>query len=187
MNKKKRKSITTKGGDKGNTSLFDGTRISKAALRPEVYGTLDEVSAFIGLARSKTDNPAHREALIKIQNLIYLVNAELACPEESKADLNKRFEGPHQKWVEEKAAELEQDLELPPKFILYGETEQSAWLDVARAVVRRGERAFTALAKAESVDNPHIQSFLNRLSDLLYLLARSAEREAGVAFRHPEV
>jgi cob(I)alamin adenosyltransferase len=186
VEKKKKMSISTKTGDKGSTSLFDGTRVSKASLRPETYGTLDEASAFIGLARAKTGNTRIRESLLKIQNAIYLVNAELACPEESKSGLSHRFEEAHHEWVERTASEIERELDLPPKFVLYGETEVGAVLDIARAVVRRAERLLSALDKRSSIGNPHVKPFVNRLSDFLYLLARLDEKEAGVPPRHPD-
>jgi cob(I)alamin adenosyltransferase len=180
------KSISTKKGDKGKTSLFDGTRVSKASLRPETYGTLDEACAFIGLARSKTGVSEIEKILFKIQSLIYLVNAELACPPEYKDNLKKRFEADHLKWTEEKASEIEKRLNLPPKFVVYGETETGAILDVARAVTRRTERILTLLDEAEPLDNPQVKPFINRLSDFLYLLARWEDAEAGKPPRHPE-
>lgn len=181
-----KKSITTKKGDQGETSLFDGRRVSKASLRPEAYGTLDEASAFIGLARAQSKDGDLKEILKKIQSLIYLVNAELACPEESKDRLEKRFKKNDLKWVEETAASLEKRLELPPRFVLYGGTDTGAVLDIARAVVRRMERTLTALEASERLDNRMISPFVNRLSDLLYLLARWDEIQAGVPFSHPE-
>ncbi|MHC4944083.1 MAG: cob(I)yrinic acid a,c-diamide adenosyltransferase [Planctomycetota bacterium] len=180
------KSITTKKGDKGKTSLFDGSRVSKSSLRPETYGTLDEACAFIGLARAKSGIEELGEVLFKLQSLIYLVNAELACPPESKGSLHKRFEADHLEWTEEKAKEIEKRLNLPPKFVVYGETETGAILDVARAVVRRTERLLILLDEAETLENPHVKPFVNRLSDLLYLLARWEDHAAGKSPRHPE-
>ena len=78
-----KKSISTKKGDKGKTSLLDGMRVSKASLRPETYGTLDEASALIGLARAKIGDSEIVKILLEIQTQIYLVNAELACPPEA--------------------------------------------------------------------------------------------------------
>ena len=182
----KKKSISTKKGDRGETSLFDGTRVSKASLRPEVYGTLDEASAFLGLARAKSGDPEIQAILVELQTQIYLVNAELACPPEAKDRLNHRFEKEHFDALEARAREIEKTLDLPPRFVLYGETEAGAALDVARAVVRRAERALTLLHEAEPEDNPLVKPFVNRLSDMLYLLARREEKKAGRPWRHPE-
>lgn len=182
-----KKSISTKKGDKGKTSLFDGTRVSKASLRPETYGTLDEASALIGLARSRTGDSEIFKILLEIQTQIYLVNAELACPPEAKDRLNHRLEKKHLEALEEKASAIEKELDLPPKFVLYGETEAGAVLDVARAVVRRAERSLNALDEAEPLDNPQVKPYVNRLSDALYLLSRWEEKKAGRAWRHPEV
>ena len=122
-----------------------------------------------------------------MQSLIYLVNSELACPPEARDRLKRRFEPKDLAWIEERATGFEKRLDLPPRFVLYGETEAGAVLDIARAVVRRMERALTRLEAAEALGNPSITPFINRLSDLLYLLARWDERQSGVTPRHPEV
>jgi len=183
MDQKKAKSISTKKGDSGGTSLFDGARVSKASLRPQTYGTLDEASAFIGLARAKATNPVLKEALLKVQNMIYLVNAELACPAESKDKLPKRFTKKYMESFEEETKTVENSLVLPGKFIVYGETEVGAILDIARAVVRRAERTLKLLDEVESIGNTEVKPFINRLSDYLYLLARLNEKEAGLSPR----
>ncbi len=183
---KKKKSITTKKGDKGSTSLLGGKSVSKASTRPEAYGTLDEASAFIGLARAKIADEPIKKNLLRIQNMIFLVNAELACPPDSKARLKKCLDKSLLDEVEEMAARIEKELDLPAKFVIYGECETSALLDVARAVVRRAERALEALDEEEPLNNEFIKAFVNRLSDILYLLARFVETKAGSDFRHPE-
>jgi len=184
--KKTTRSISTKKGDKGKTSLLDGSRTSKGSMRPEAYGTLDEAQSFIGLARSKTRLPAVQEALLEVQSSIYVINSELACPPESR-HLLKRTIGPKDvDALTNRAREIEASLKLPPKFIIYGELETSALLDVARAVVRRAERAVSRLEGADEIENANIRAFINRLSDFLFLLARLEEREAGVVPRHPE-
>jgi cob(I)alamin adenosyltransferase len=179
-------SISTRKGDKGNTSLLDGTRVGKDSLRPAVYGTLDEANAFMGLARARARDANINEILLKLQNLIYKVNAQLACPAESKHLLKKSFTAQDLDWVNQASAALEAELKLPPKFVIYGETEASAILDVARAVIRRAERTLVALDCAEEIDNPHIKPFINRLSDLLYLLARKQDQLSGKPLRHPD-
>lgn len=180
------KSISTRKGDRGKTSLLDGTRVGKDSLRPAVYGTLDEANAFMGLARAQSSDTGVNDILLTLQNLIYKVNAELACPAESKHLLKKKLTAQDLDWANQAGAGLEKELALPPKFVIYGETETSATLDVARAVIRRAERALVALDCTEEIDNPLIKPFINRLSDLLYLLARKQDRLAGKPLRHPD-
>jgi len=183
---KKIKSISTRKGDRGQTALLDGTRVGKDSLRPAVYGTLDEANAFVGLARAQAEDAQIKDMLLQLQNLIYKVNAQLACPPESTHLLKKNFTAQDLEWVNRASAGLEGELNLPPRFVIYGETETGAVLDVARSVIRRAERALVALNSAEEIDNPHIKPFINRLSDLLFLLARKADRLSGKALRHPD-
>lgn len=186
MGAKKKKSISTKKGDKGETSLLDGSRTRKSADRPEVYGTMDEAQAFIGLARARSTVPRVTGLLLEIQNDIYMVNSELACPHESRHLLKRTVEEKDVDRLTRHVTSIEADLDLPPRFVLYGDTETSAVLDVARAVVRRAERALTRLEESETIENRNIKAYINRLSDLLFLLARLEEREAGVSPKHPE-
>jgi cob(I)alamin adenosyltransferase len=184
--KKTTKSISTKKGDKGKTSLLDGSRTSKGSMRPEAYGTLDEAQSFIGLARSKTALSTVQAVLLEVQNNIYVINSELACPPESRHLLKRTIGKKDVEALTDRAREIEESLKLPPKFIIYGELETAALLDVARAVVRRAERAVSRLEGADELENTDIRAYINRLSDLLFLLARLEEREAGVVPRHPE-
>jgi len=186
MSPEDKKSISTGKGDKGLTSLLDGTRTEKGSTRPETYGTLDEASAFIGLARSKSRLPLVRKTLLEVQNRIYLINSELACPPESKHLLKRPLTEQDVEWITAASREIEGLVDLPPKFVIYGEMESSAVLDVARAVVRRAERVLARLETTDEVGNSSIKAFINRLSDLLFVLARHEEREAGVDLRHPE-
>jgi len=186
LTKKKKKSITTRRGDKGRTSLLDGTRTGKDSARPEAYGTLDEAAAFIGLARAKTGLPRVKETLLSVQNLIFRANAELACPPESRRLVKRPLTARDVETLTDLVAEIEGTLDLPPRFVIYGETETAALLDVARAVARRCERALARLDAEEEIGNPAIKAFVNRLSDALFILARLEEREAGVSPRHPD-
>ena len=181
----KKHSITTKKGDTGKTGLLDNSRVEKFDLRPEAYGSLDEAAAFLGLVRAKTDLDDLKEIMWMVQNHIYLMNAELACPVESLPLLKSILSEEHLKNIENKAQEIEEKLNLPKKFVIYGQTEISAYLDIARAVVRRTERRVTELDKYEPLNNKNILAYLNRLSDTLYLLARYDEFFHNVPFAHP--
>ncbi len=177
-------SITTKKGDDGTTGLLDNSRVQKFDLRPETFGTLDEAAAFLGLARAKTSLDKTKEILLKIQNHIYLMNAELACPVEYLHLLKDKLIESHVKTLEELANPIEKELELPRKFVLYGQSETSAYLDIARAVVRRAERRLVELNHAEELDNRSIITYVNRLSDTLFLLARYEEFANGIPYAH---
>ena len=180
-------SIITKKGDEGKTGLLDNSRVHKYDLRPEAYGTLDEAAAFIGLVRAETDLENIKELLWSIQNHIYVINSELACPPESLHLLKVVLGKEHLNVIEEKSNEIEKQLNLPRKFVLYGQTKISANLDIARAVVRRAERRVIELDTVEPLDNKTIIAYLNRLSDTLYLLARYDEFIHNVPYAHPSI
>ncbi|MBN1483034.1 cob(I)yrinic acid a,c-diamide adenosyltransferase [candidate division KSB1 bacterium] len=179
-------SITTKKGDDGTTGLLDNSRVQKYDLRPETYGTLDEAAAFLGLARAKSTLARTKEILLVIQNHLYLINAELACPVDSLHVLKYKISTAHLQQLETFSASTEKELALPRKFVLYGQSESSAYLDIARAVVRRAERRFVELNQIEKLDHATISAYLNRLSDTLFLLARYEEYRNGIPFVHPD-
>jgi cob(I)alamin adenosyltransferase len=177
-------SITTKKGDDGTTGLLDNSRVQKFDLRPETFGTLDEAAAFLGLARATTTLDKTKEILLKIQNHIYLMNAELACPIDYLHLLKDKLEQSHVQVLEDLSKPIEEELELPRKFVLYGQSQTSAYLDIARAVVRRAERRLVELNQAEALDNKSIIAYVNRLSDTLFLLARYEEYKNGIPYLH---
>jgi len=179
--------ITTKRGDDGSTGLLDGRRVAKYDPRPEAYGTLDEAHAFLGLARARCQTPQIAAILLMMQHHLYLINAELACPPDQLQRLPHTLGVAELANLEEPLAEIEAKLQLPPRFVLYGQMESSALMDVARAVVRRGERRVVELHAAEPLANSHLLPYLNRLSDALFLLARYEEKLHGVAFVHPTI
>jgi cob(I)alamin adenosyltransferase len=179
-------SITTRQGDGGRTGLLGDDRVAKSDRRPEAYGTLDEANALIGLVRSKINIVSLQENLLCIQNHIYLINSELACPQDKMHLLSKLLLAEHLDWLEQIAKSVETELTLPRKFIVYGESEVSAYMDLARAVVRRAERHVVWLDQSEPLQNHHLLPYLNRLSDYLFLAARWYEKQNNIAFRHPE-
>ncbi len=181
----KKYSITTKKGDNGSTGLLDNSRVQKFDLRPETYGTLDEAAAFLGLARAKTSLDETKDILWKIQNHIYLMNAELACPVDYLHLLKDKLAESHLQELEEFSETIENKLELPRKFVLYGQSETAAYLDIARTVVRRAERRLVELNQKEQLENKTIMAYINRLSDVLFLLARYEEFKNGIPYAHP--
>ncbi|MBN1561340.1 cob(I)yrinic acid a,c-diamide adenosyltransferase [candidate division KSB1 bacterium] len=180
----KKHSITTKRGDDGTTGLL-GPRAAKFDTRLETLGALDEAAAFIGLARAKSSVQMTRTLLLTIQHHLYLLNAELACPVENMHLLKMKLTKEHLGRLEEPARTIEDELNLPDKFVLYGQSETSACLDIARAVVRRAERRIVELNQAEKFSNLTILPYINRLSDMLFLLARYEEFKNGIKYAHP--
>jgi cob(I)alamin adenosyltransferase len=173
--------IYTKTGDKGETGLFGGGRVSKDHPRVEAYGDVDELNAALGMARSVELMPRIDEVLVPVQRDLFSIGALLATPNRDK--VQQQLE--KARIDDDRIAQLERaiddgDAELEPltSFILPGGTPKSAALHVARTVCRRAERRVIALR--HDVDVPAIViRYLNRLSDLLFVLARVANRRAG--------
>jgi cob(I)alamin adenosyltransferase len=164
-------SIYTRSGDAGQTSLGDGTRVEKHHLRISAYGTVDELNAVLGVLL--TTNPGESELLVSIQNDLFDVGADLCIPQP-----DDERPGARNRVTADQSARLEQAIDrlntMPPlkSFILPGGTVAAAWAHLARTVCRRAEREVTALAAKEKV-NPQVVIYLNRLSDLLFVLARA--------------
>jgi cob(I)alamin adenosyltransferase len=168
--------IYTRGGDKGQTSLGTGKRLSKHDLRVEAYGSVDEANAAVGLARLHTKGKVDA-MLARIQNDLFDLGADLATPEA------RNPKHPPLRVVADQTARLEREIdvmnaELAPltSFVLRGGTPASAWLHFACTVVRRAERRMTALAARETV-NPEAIRYINRLSDHLFVAARWLNRK----------
>jgi cob(I)alamin adenosyltransferase len=176
-------SIVTKTGDKGETSLMYGRRLSKADPRVEAYGCVDELSAALGLARSiATDNFLSGQILAAQRDLI-IVMGELATASSDHERYTKDgFNLTTTKMVDRITSlvfDLEKDKSLYPKdWVVPGATPLSAALDFARTICRRTERHITASVAEEEGFNPEILRYLNRLSDLCWILARYAEKQA---------
>jgi cob(I)alamin adenosyltransferase len=175
--------IYTKTGDKGDTGLFGGGRVAKDHPRVEAYGDVDELNAVLGLARSIEMMPRIDEVLAPIQRDLFSLGALLATPlpDKVKQQLEKaRLDDARIAELERAIDDGESELEPLEAFILPGGTPKSAALHVARTVCRRAERRVIALA--HDVEVPAIVIiYLNRLSDLLFVLARVANRRAGAA------
>jgi len=168
--------ITTKAGDKGKTALISGKRIFKDDLRIELVGEIDELCSFLGTAKSLIKSRADKKMIESIQVDLFTLGAEVASGPLHVVKLKKRITSHCVSFLDERAGILEKTLEDKKFcFCLPGENIVSSTLDVARAVARRCERKATTLAKKRIARNPHILAYLNRLSDLLYLLARKNE------------
>jgi cob(I)alamin adenosyltransferase len=173
--------IYTKTGDAGETSLFDGTRVSKTDLRVSAYGEVDELQACLGAVRATGLLPDLDEMCVTMQRDLFAVGARLADPSHriaarvDKAVITEAQVAQLEAWIDRL------DTELPPlrHFILSGGTPSGAALHLARAVCRRAERAVLHLG-TEAVE-PVVLVYINRVSDLLFTMARAANHRAGVS------
>ncbi|MDQ6828081.1 MAG: cob(I)yrinic acid a,c-diamide adenosyltransferase [Gemmatimonadota bacterium] len=176
--------IYTKTGDKGDTGLFGGGRVPKDDPRVEAYGDVDELNAVLGAARSVEMMPRIDEVLAPIQRDLFSLGALLATPKPEKVveQLKKaRIDDERIAELEHAIDDAEKELEPLTAFILPGGTAKSAALHVARTVCRRAERRVIAL-RHHNVETPAVVViYLNRLSDLLFVLARLANKRAGAA------
>ena len=171
--------IYTRGGDQGETSLGDGSRVAKHAARVEAYGTVDEANAVIGLVRAQivsagTDEQTLDTVLSRIQNDLFDLGADLCTPEDGRrAEGALRIVTSQVEWLETEIDKINDHLEPLSSFILPGGTPVAAHLHLARTVARRAERCVTNLARSETV-NAEAVKYLNRLSDLLFVMSRAA-------------
>jgi len=172
--------IYTKKGDKGETSLFGGERVSKSAERIEAYGTVDELNSVIGLALSYGLSEEGRKMLQKIQEHLFILGADLATPPSTDTRI-RRLEEEQVTYLEECIDRLEEELPDLKNFILPGGSQPGATLHVARTVCRRAERAAVRCRENREDEISEIAiKFLNRLSDLLFVAARYENKTAGV-------
>lgn len=167
--------IYTRTGDSGETGLFDGTRVSKTDARVATYGDVDELNAWLGLARARiADQPEMAEMLVEIQKDLFAVGARLADPAHKIAERVTKAAIPAdaveklERWIDAL------DAKLPPlrRFILAGGCDAGASLHVARTVCRRAERAMVGLHESGTHVEPALLEYVNRLSDLLFVMAR---------------
>jgi cob(I)alamin adenosyltransferase len=165
--------IYTRAGDAGETSLGDGSRVRKDDLRIEAYGAVDELNSVLGLVLAGELPAEFRPWLEQVQNDLFDVGADLSVPLEDEKRERLRVTLGQVERLEELCDLVNEGLEPLRSFVLPGGTEAAARLHVARAVCRRAERRSVALAEQQSA-NPTALAYLNRLSDLLYILARAA-------------
>ena len=167
--------VTTRTGDDGYTGLLGGGRVPKWDPRPETFGTLDEATSALGLARATADDPEVVATIEEAQRDLYLLMAELATPAEHYERVGYRITEEHVAKVEARAEAFKARVEIGTVFILPGGSLPGAALDLARAIVRRGERMAARLYLERTIVNAEVLRYLNRLSDLLFVLARFEE------------
>ena len=172
--------IYTKTGDKGTTSLFGGTRVSKHNLRIEAYGTVDELNAVLGLLADQEANAHRAEELRGIQSYLFTIGSHLAAaPGKKKLDYLPALTPDAVTELEKSIDGMDSKLEPLKYFILPGGHQAISYSHLARTVCRRAERRCTALHDLEPIDD-HIIVYLNRLSDYLFTLGRMLARELEV-------
>ncbi len=170
--------LYTGSGDEGYTSLLGVTRVPKYDLHPEAYGEVDECSAFMGLVRADPKAADRTKKLIlEAQRDLWLLMGELAAAPGVK--LPNRLEAERISWLEEETEKLGQTFPPLTQFVIPGDTQIGAKLDMARTVVRRAERRVVKLAHEGDLENMEIVRYLNRLSSLLFALARYEEQRVN--------
>jgi len=167
--------IYTRGGDAGETSLGSGERVPKDDPRIEACGDVDELNAVLGVALARG---APRDPLGRVQNDLFDLGADLSVPLSDAKRERLRVTAEQVAWLEGLCDEANADLPPLRSFVLPGGTETAALLQLARTVCRRAERRVVTLAAREEV-NPEARAYLNRLSDLLFILARAANAQTG--------
>ena len=176
--------IYTRGGDQGETSLGDGSRVAKHDARVEAYGTVDEANAVIGLVRveivsSGEDGQALDAVLGRIQNDLFDLGADLCTPENGRrAESALRIVTSQVEWLEAEIDKINDRLTPLNSFILPGGSPVAANLHLARTVARRAERCVTKLARSEAVNTEAVK-YLNRLSDLLFVMSRATNNNGA--------
>lgn len=168
----------TRRGDDGSTGLLGAGRVSKADVRIEALGTLDELTAVLGVVRASIQNSETRNILLQVQRDLYAIMAEIGATPENAARF--RLLGNMQvTWLEAQIAQITEQVIVPKDFIIPGDTLPSAVMDLARTVTRRAERRLVELAEKEGLENIEIERYLNRLSSLCYVLELNEIQSAG--------
>ena len=178
--------IYTKTGDKGTTGLFGGTRVQKHHLRIESYGTVDELNSYIGLVKDQAIDNDTKTTLIKIQNDLFTLGSMMATPSEKETLKNgeQRLNIPEVDtksvtYLEKEIDKMNEKLPKMTHFILPGGHTTVSYCHIARCVCRRAERLSVSLHQQEGI-NPIILTYLNRLSDFLFMLARKLSKDLSV-------
>lgn len=175
--------VTTGMGDEGYTGLLGSERVAKYDPRPDTFGTVDEATSALGLARATIQDPKVKEIIFRIQNELYLLMGELATTPENYEKMGLRMTAEHVQWLEQVEESLKQEVEIPNKFIIPGDTLEGAALDLARTIIRRAERMAVKLLHDGVIQNSEVIRYLNRLSDLVFILARYLEVKSSLAQR----
>jgi cob(I)alamin adenosyltransferase len=168
--------VTTKSGDDGYTSLLGPDRVPKYSPRPSAFGTLDEATSVLGLARAQCPAQEIAQYIYELQRGLYKLMAELATPLSNQEKIPFHITEPDVERLEEISSLLKNRVTIGQHFVVPGDSVCGATLDIARTVVRRGERLIVKLAHEGEVDNVHVLEWVNRLSDVVFILARFCDQ-----------
>jgi len=174
--------VTTRTGDRGETSLFGADRVRKTDPRIDALGDLDEAQAALGVARA-TIRGRDKAIVLELQRGLYVAMSEVGTPKARLGRLRARIDAAAVRALDDLVERLGDLAHVEGRFVVPGEDPASAALDVARTVARRAERSVVRLADAGSVAGEHLVPWLNRLSDVIYLLARASENKRTPAKR----
>ena len=173
--------VTTGTGDSGYTGLLGEQRVPKYDPRPDTFGTVDEATSALGLARAAATDPRVKDIIYQVQQELYLLMGELATPPENYEKMGLRMTIEHVQRLEQVEDALKQEVEIPNKFIIPGDSLDGAALDLARTIIRRAERMAVKLLHDGIIQNVEVVRYLNRLSDLVFILARYIEVKSSLA------
>lgn len=171
--------VTTGTGDTGYTGLLGDQRVPKYDPRPDTFGTVDEATSALGVARAATLDETAREVILHMQRDLYVLMAELATLPENQSAIGMAISADHVRWLEEVEERLKAAVEIPNKFVIPGDSVDGAALDLARTIIRRAERMAVRLLHDGVIDNGEVIRYLNRLSDVVFILARYLEAKQG--------
>ncbi|MEI2659673.1 MAG: cob(I)yrinic acid a,c-diamide adenosyltransferase [Bifidobacterium adolescentis] len=172
--------LYTRAGDDGYTGLLGEGRVPKFSLQPEAYGTVDEASSAMGVARAGAASEQTKHILLEAQRDLYHAMSELAATPETAARFRKT-DAAAGGWVEAQTDAITAQITLPKEFVVPGDSLAEAYLDLARTTVRRAERVVVRLQHENLLHNDEITRYLNRLSSLLFVLALHENALAGVS------
>ncbi len=170
--------VTTGTGDDGYTGLLGDARVPKYDARPDTFGTVDEATSALGLARAIASDQKVKEIIYRVQQM-----GELATPAENYEKMGLRMTIEHVQQLEQIEETLKSEVEIPNRFIIPGDTLDGAALDLARTIIRRAERMAVKLLHEGVIQNEQVVRYLNRLSDLIFILARYIEVKSSLAQR----
>jgi cob(I)alamin adenosyltransferase len=173
--------VTTGTGDTGYTGLLGEQRVPKYDPRPDTFGTVDEATSALGLARALTGDTKVKQIIYQVQQELYLLMGELATPPENYEKMGLRMTTEHVQRLEQVENTLKEEVEIPNKFIIPGDSPDGAALDLARTIIRRAERMAVKLLHDGVIQNGEVVRYLNRLSDLIFILARYIEVKSSLA------
>ncbi|MDA8239312.1 MAG: cob(I)yrinic acid a,c-diamide adenosyltransferase [Nitrospiraceae bacterium] len=170
--------ISTKKGDDGYTGTLGGERVPKYHIVTEAVGNVDEANSLLGLARASSKEKRTKRILLQVQKHLFIIGAELSTAGGHGKTLRKEISPAEVVWLEKLIDDMEEALALPPGFVAFGGEECSAKLDVARTAVRKAERTAVKMSGEKLIERPFVLKYLNRLSDLLFVLACYEEKSS---------